>query len=84
MRSTISAGSTPAAEAYDRIVAHEPGMAEVWHTRSHALLQLQRPDEALASIERALALQPHEPRYELQRANCLARARPQRRRDRGL
>jgi predicted TPR repeat methyltransferase len=42
--------------AYDRIIAFDPGIAEVHNNRGLALEQLQRHTDALASYERALAI----------------------------
>ena len=47
-----------AIEFYDRLLAMNPGMADVWNNRGYALQDLGKPGEALASYDRALSLRP--------------------------
>jgi tetratricopeptide (TPR) repeat protein len=44
--------------AFDKAVQLEPGDAELWKDRGNALVDLKRPDDALASLRQALALNP--------------------------
>jgi tetratricopeptide (TPR) repeat protein len=44
--------------AFDKAVQLEPGDAELWKERGNALVELDRPDDALLSLQHALVLDP--------------------------
>jgi len=48
-----------------------PDFFEGWHITGELYLKLNKPESSLISIERALALQPNEPRAILQKIECL-------------
>jgi tetratricopeptide (TPR) repeat protein len=54
----VGADFAGAIEACDRVLSADPQRAETHATRAAALRGLGRPDDALASVERALALRP--------------------------
>jgi tetratricopeptide (TPR) repeat protein len=45
-------------QAFDKAVQLEPGDAELWKERGNALAELDRPADALLSLQQALALKP--------------------------
>jgi tetratricopeptide (TPR) repeat protein len=59
-------------DASRRLIAAEPDFAAGWHAASSVALRLGRIAEALSSIERALIIEPLNPRFHLHRAQCLA------------
>jgi predicted TPR repeat methyltransferase len=66
------AGDLSAAlDAYDRIIALEPRIAEVHNNRGLVLHRLARPAEALASCDHAIALSPSLSDAHVNRGNAL-------------
>tara|TARA_B100001540_G_C15804657_1_gene641473 strand:+ start:1390 stop:2976 length:1587 start_codon:yes stop_codon:yes gene_type:complete len=63
-----------AALAAQQLNRQFPTYAPGWYSTSQLAMRLNNNDVALAAIDRALALQPDEPAWLLQRANCLMRA----------
>jgi TolB-like protein len=60
------AGDNKAAlSAIDRAIALNPNLALAWGRRALVLIFLNRPDEAIASAQRAIRLSPREPRMFL-------------------
>ncbi len=55
-----------AVASYDAILARQPNHAEALAGKSRMLIELERPDEALACLERAVECEPHEPGYRVQ------------------
>jgi hypothetical protein len=45
--------------AFDKTIALDPGMAEVWNNRGLSLIQTEQYDEALRSINKALSINPY-------------------------
>ena len=54
---------------YDKAIA-APGLARSWYERGNALWELKRPEEALASYERAIALTPDYAEALFARGSC--------------
>lgn len=54
-----------------RLNERHPGFASGWHTASHLATRLGKPKAALAAIDRAVALEPDNPAWLLQRGLCL-------------
>src|SRR5258708_4837469 len=46
-------------QIFDKAVQLKPGDAELWKERGNALVELNRPADALLSLQQALALNPH-------------------------
>lgn len=63
-----------AAAAAQQLNRQFPGYAPGWYSTSQLAMRLNDNAVALAAIARALALQPDEPAWLLQQANCLMRA----------
>jgi len=61
-----------ALEAYNRITAIEPGIAEVHNNRGLIFHRLARPAEALASCEQAISLSPGMSDAHVNRGNALS------------
>jgi protein O-GlcNAc transferase len=64
-----------ALETCDRIIALEPGLAEIHSNRAIALNGLRRCEEAVASCDRAIVLQPNLAGAHHNRGNALAQLR---------
>jgi tetratricopeptide (TPR) repeat protein len=47
-----------ALDCFDRALALNPRLAELWHNKGNALYKLGRVEEALDCFDRALALNP--------------------------
>jgi tetratricopeptide (TPR) repeat protein len=47
-------------DSFDKAIAINPDLPEVWHNRGSSLARLNRNTEALASFERALAINPND------------------------
>lgn len=63
--------SALAVDLFDRALMVKPSFAAAWSNRGNALLELKRPDEALASYDRALRIQPEYALALHGRANAL-------------
>jgi len=57
--------------SFDRAIALRPDHAGAFNNRGSALVELQRPQDALASYNRAIALNPSDPEFFHNRANVL-------------
>jgi tetratricopeptide (TPR) repeat protein len=57
----------------ERLNRRYPDFAPGWHTASHLALKLNRPEQALIAIEKALSLDCEKTAWLLQQALCLAR-----------
>jgi len=51
--------------------ARAPQFADGWLAASHIAMALKEPEGALAAIDRAVAIEPSNTRYAIQRAQCL-------------
>jgi arylsulfatase A-like enzyme len=57
-----------AVDDYTIVLNKTPEDAEVWRNKSYALASLSRFDEAIAAMDRSLALQPEQPQLKERRA----------------
>ncbi len=62
-----------AVPAYRTVLAEEPGMVDAWEKLGLALVQIGRPDEAIAALEEAMRLSGGAPQVALSMANVFLR-----------
>jgi hypothetical protein len=68
----MQARDLPAARrACEELNSRHPGFAAGWVCASQIAMAQKAPQDALAAIDRALGIDPHNPRYLLHRAQCL-------------
>jgi tetratricopeptide (TPR) repeat protein len=67
----LSGDAEEALKLFDQALAAHPNCARVYAARAEALGSLSRPAEAVASLSRALELDPQDDAYRLSRARAL-------------